>query len=570
MTQKKWQLLETDAKLDLMSKTLGISQITANVMANRNLRSKKTALAFLSPSLDAMYQTLDMEGAQVVLERIGTSIDRREKTVIYGDYDVDGIMSTVILQKVLTRLGADVSYYIPHRQEEGYGLNKNAVTKLAADGVKLIIAVDNGVSAIEEVELAVSLGVDVLIIDHHEQGENLPPAVGIVDPKQQGCNYPFKEMCAAGLVFKIVSALCKHLNAPFLERDEMLTLAAIATVCDIVPLTDENRIIVNCGMTILNANKLINPGLGSLITLRGYLDKPIDTFTVSFVIGPCLNATGRLESASLSVDLLLTGEDDRRRIELAHKLAELNEERKSLTADCVERVMEGVDMQNPDKVLVICDTEAHESIAGIVAGRVREATNRPTILLTRGDGEMKGSGRSIPAFNLFEALNANRDLFLRFGGHAMAAGITMTAENIPILREALNRECQLTDEDFCPVLYVDRELKLDEVTLALSDELARLVPFGKGNEEPLFVSRGVFAENVRIIDEKNTLIFTFFTSMGKLKGIAFGLNQLYAERVGEKNSELTMDVVYAVETNVYNGVASVQMRIRDFRVSQAE
>jgi len=570
-TKSKWQLNETDANLQLMSKVLSISEITANVMANRGIRTKNTALSFLSPTIDSLHDTLEMKDAEKVLQRISEAISKCEKIVIYGDYDVDGIMSTTIMQKILTRLGADVSYYIPHRQEEGYGLGIGAIDKLAASGAELIIAVDNGISAVSEVFHANSLGLDVVIIDHHEQGDELPHAIGIVDPKQRDCNYPFKEMCAAGLTYKIAAALCEYIGVSFTDRDELLVLACVATLCDIVDLYDENRVLVNCGLAVLNTNKLINPGLGSLITLRGYLEKTIDTFTVGFVIGPCLNATGRLESAVLSVELLLSEEFDKR-MELAHKLAELNEERKSLTSGCVERVLSELNMDNLDKIIVISDTAAHESVAGIVAGRVREATNRPTILLTQGDGAMKGSGRSVGIFNLYEALYAHKDLFMRFGGHAMAAGLTIADENIPILREVLNRECTLTPEDFRPILQIDRVLVLEDITLRLSDELTRLAPFGKGNEEPLFLTNALYAENVRVLDEKRTLIFTFFSPQaGRIKGIAFGLNEIYAHRIQEagledkKTGGLKMDAVYTVETNVYNGSASVQMRIKDFR-----
>jgi len=565
---KNWQMIQTDANLELMAKTLGVSEIAANVMANRGLRTKNTALSFLKPSLDKLHDAMQLKGAKEAVERIAKAITAREKTVIYGDYDADGVMSTAIMYRVLSRLGADVSYYIPHRQEEGYGLNKAAIEKLSAQGIRLIIAVDNGISAAAEVRHGNGLGIDTVIIDHHEEGDELPPAVSIVDPKQSGCEYPFKELCAAGLAYKMAGALCQYMNDSFQERDELLVFAAIATLCDIVSLTDENRIIVNSGLAVINANKLINPGLGSLITLRGYLEKTIDSFGVGFVIGPCINSSGRLESANLSVELLLTS-DFTRRMELAHKLQELNDNRKNLTAECVERVMEGLDPK--DKVLVIVDEIAHESVAGIVAGRIRDATGRPTILLTPGEGAMKGSARSIPGYNIYEALHANQELFTRFGGHEMAAGMTLPAENIPLLREALNKSCVLTDDDFVTTILIDRELNPDDVTLNLSDELAWLSPFGKGNDEPMFVSRSLIAENVRVIDDKNTLIFTLLSPGGKkIKAIAFGLNELFHEQLPDAKSQATggilMDAVYNVETNVYNGVASVQMRLRDFLI----
>ncbi|MCL2386256.1 MAG: single-stranded-DNA-specific exonuclease RecJ [Defluviitaleaceae bacterium] len=571
--ETQWIISETDANLKLMSEVLKISEITACVMAHRGIRTKNIALSFLAPSIDRLRDPMQLKDMSKALQRISAAIESNEKIMIYGDYDVDGIMSTVILYKALRRLNADCEYYIPHRIEEGYGLNIAAVEKLAKKGAKLLITVDNGISAITEVAAAVELGMDTIIIDHHEPVETLPPAVAIVDPKQADCEYPFKEMCAAGLVFKLSMALCEYVNTPLTthERDELLSLAAIATLCDIVNLSDENRILVNSGLAVLNANKLINAGLGSLITMRGYLEKTIDTFTVGFVLGPCLNATGRLGSAELAVDLLLaSAEDTPKRMNLAQELTELNESRKSLTSECVERALATLPEESP-KVLVLTDPEAHESVAGIVAGRIREATFRPTILLTKGDGAMKGSGRSIEGYNLFEALYAQRHLFTRFGGHAMAAGLTLPEENINPLREALNKDCTLTENDFRPKIQIDRELTPEDVTLALADELSRLAPFGKGNSEPLFAIYNIYAEKIRVMDEKNTLIFTFATKKGRrLKGIAFGLNEAFAKATAavkaNKTGDIAMDVAFTIETNEWNKNVEVQLRIRDFRV----
>ncbi|MDR0272476.1 MAG: DHH family phosphoesterase [Clostridiales bacterium] len=588
INETRWVMRETDADLPLMSRVLRINEITANAMANRGIRSKNAAISFLAPTVERLRPAFQMKGMEEAIKKIAAALPEK-KIIIYGDYDADGIMSTVILYKTLKKLGANCEYYIPHRIEEGYGLNIAAVEKLASGGGDLLITVDNGISAIEEIKTAAELGVQTIIIDHHEPGfedseedrrtvptallkrtDILPSAVAIVDPKQSECEYPFKEMCAAGLVFRLAVSLCEFLQNPLTqtEHDELLVLAAVATLCDIVNLTDENRVIVTGGLAVLNANKLINPGLGSLITLRGYLEKPIDTFTVGFVIGPCLNATGRLESAALAVELLLAPTDETpARLKLAQELIELNEARKNLTLQCVERALsETVDSEKLPKVLVLTDFEAHESVAGIVAGRIRDATCRPTILLTQGNGAVKGSGRSVEGYNLFEALYRHRHLFNRFGGHKMAAGLTLPEENIGALRTALNNDCTLTDEDFHPILQIDRVLSPDEISLALSDELARLAPFGKGNAEPLFASYGLHAEKVRIINEKNTLIFTFVCKTGRrLKGIAFGLNENYAAIFADKNENICFDAVYCIETNVWNNNAEVQIRIKDFR-----
>jgi single-stranded-DNA-specific exonuclease len=364
--------------------------------------------------------------------------------------------------------------------------------------------------------------------------------------------------------------LCKRIGIPLsqTEADEMLALAAIATLCDIVELVDENRILVTCGLEVLNKNKLINPGIGSLITMRGYLDKPMDATAVGFAIGPCMNAAGRLKSAALAVELLLTEtEDSQKRISLAQELTELNETRKALTAECVERLRPQVEA-SADRVLVLTDFYAHESIAGIVAGRIRDMTARPTILLTRGDNAAKGSGRSIPAYNLFDALYKHRDMLIRFGGHALAAGLTLEESAIDQLRTSLNNDCALSDEDATPTTYVDFELAPEEITLVLSEELARLAPFGKGNKEPLFVSRNLFAEKVKVLNEKNTLIFSFVTKNNRhLKGVAFGLNEEFAAIANGETTGIVLDAVYSIETNVWNGVSSVQIRIKEFRMA---
>ena len=557
---------ETDANLELMSEVLGVSQTTARVMANRGIRTKNTAHAFLSASLESLHPFGGMKDSLRALRHIHDAIHAGQKITIFGDYDADGICSTVILYKTLLQLGANACYYIPHRIKEGYGLNNKAIDIIAQGGTTLIIALDNGISAVQEVDYAKSLGITTIIVDHHEPGSTLPHAAAIIDPKQEDCTYPFKECCAAGLTFKLAHALHDYMGKPFTLRDELLLLACIGTVCDVVQLRDENRAIVSLGLVVVNANKFINPGIGTLLTARNYLDKPLDAFSMGYVLGPCINAAGRLASANIAVDLLLAS-DMPTRINLAHKLIDLNEERKQLTADCTQRILSKI---SDDKVIVIVDEATHESIAGIVAGRIREATMRPTIVFTRGEDGMKGSGRSPRCYNIFEALNANKHLFTRFGGHAMAAGISMQAENIEELRHALNRDCKLTGDDFVSTVDIDGILPMHEITLPLADELTRLAPFGTGNHEPLFATYGVKVESIRIIDQKKTLIFAFSQPglRSSVKGIAFGLNEKFCTAIAESDKEnIIMDIVYAIEQNVYNGHTSVQLRIKDFVIA---
>ena len=586
MITNKWQLIETDANLDLMAEVLGIKKTTAVVMANRGIRSKKAALKYLRCDLDQP-EILNMKDACKAFERINYAIDNQQRIMIYGDYDADGVMSTVILYKALQACGAKLHYYIPSREEEGYGLNIAAINSIKASDYELIITCDNGISALDEISEANKLGIDVIVIDHHEPGfvedgderhDVIPDAFAVIDPKQADCLYPFKEMCAGGLAFSLMKAYFEYSSRDFTSlHDELLAFAAISTICDIVDLSSDNRAIVKNGLAALNLNKNLNAGLAQLITLKGYMEKPIDTFTLGFVIGPCINATGRLESAEMAVRLLLSN-DKNEQINLAQTLSDLNEERKNLTKSCSDRMLEKCEQMAEDyNVLVVVDYETHESIAGIVAGRVKEKLHKPVILLTKGVecGILKGSGRSIPAYNMFEALYANRDLFTRFGGHSMAAGLSINEDKVAELLQRLNADFNLSADELQPFIEIDMELSPEDVTLELSKELEYLSPFGRGNREAIFSSYAMPVSSLRIIDNKNTLIFTF----GNIKAIAFGLNDVFLNRLQERYTEqayrrivsgdiqgLVMDLAYTVETNTYNGRTSVQMRLKDFRI----
>jgi len=616
----KWKLKDNDVSdVSKLADRFHISQTTATVIANRfkaaGLVCKPSSVqAFLNADLSALHNAWLFEDAEKAVSRLKRAITEREKITIYGDYDVDGITGTAILYKGLSGLiekqetpenmtDSRLTYYLPHRVEEGYGLNMSAVETIVADGTKLLLCVDNGISAINEVARANELGMDVVIFDHHEPAfdevvmpktdkdirafsppnntadimnggsftapeqsqrrDVLPSAYAIIDPKKQSCGYPFKNLCAAAIAFKMVAILYENMNISFALHDELVVLSAIATVCDVVDLTDENRIIVKHGLDLLNTQKDINAGLYSLICVRRYVDKPINTFTLGFVLGPCLNATGRLDTAALAVMLLLDQLGDfPDRYTLANRLSQLNDERKALTVQCFEHALSQLPEVLP-KVIVLIAADAHESIAGIIAGRIKEATNHPAIVLTPAEGSLKGSGRSIEGYNLFEALLAHKELFIRFGGHAMAAGLSMDEAHVAALAEALNNECSLEDDDFNPVVDVDCALQLEDINLSVAQELERLAPFGKGNDEPQFITENLSIDSVRDISDKNTLIFTFKSQKNPnaaVKGIAFGFN----ERYKTLGSPTTLTAVYTIEVNVFNGVESVQMRIKNF------
>ncbi|MDR1642373.1 MAG: single-stranded-DNA-specific exonuclease RecJ [Clostridiales bacterium] len=586
-----WILRQTDANLQLMTRVLGISPVAARILANRGIRSKLAAKRYLDPDIRLLAQASVMKGMELAARTLSEAIDEGKKIAIFGDYDVDGVMGTVILEKLLAFYGTKPIHVIPKRSEGGYGLSLAAVQKLKDAGVELLVTCDNGISAIDEIALAKKLGMEVVVVDHHEpkytledgaKREILPNADCIVDPKQQTCGYPFKQYCAAGLAYRLAGAMEAIRGKPFGWSKMCLALAAIATICDIVPLQDENRMLAKQGLAALNKDKKINLGLWHLMAEKKIEEKVISVFDVGFIIGPCINAAGRLAHAAEAVDLFLS-EDPVQSKDIAVRLAELNETRKTMTEQACERALSIIDESELDKVLVLFDSQTHESIAGVVAGRIKERLCRPVIMLTNDlEGRLvKGSARSIDCYNIFDALSRNDELFLRFGGHAMAAGLTLEERNVSVLRERLNAQCELSEDNFVPALYIDMQLQPEEATYALAKELEGLAPFGKDNPEPLFLAKGLSLEYLRMIDAKNTIIFTFSCATGRMKAVCFGQNDVFKANVFQmfdeaqaarifagsvKNAGFGMDVVYSPEINEYNNSVSVQMRVKDFRL----
>jgi len=592
----KWVLKQEEANIELMSQTLKISKAMAQALVNRGIRTKNTAIRFLNPSYTDFHDTLEMKDMQAGLEIVSKSIAAGEKIVIYGDYDADGVMSTVILFKALSRLGADVFYYIPERVEEGYGLNMSAIQGIAEMGVELIITCDNGIASKDEIAAAKALGMKVVVIDHHEPGfiegedgvryDISPGADAVIDPKQSECGYPFKSLCAGGLAYKFAKALYAHIGKEFADEEEYLVFAMIATICDIVELHGENRVIVYEGLAALNRNKAVNIGLGALIEAKGYTHRQIDATAIGFIIGPCINASGRLEHARFAVDLFVS-EDVTEAYEAAEWIVKLNESRRGLTKDAFESADAQLAESSilDDSVLVVYDASIHESVAGIVAGRLKDKYYKPAIVITEGEECLKGSARSIEGYNIFEELYKNSDLFVRFGGHAMAAGLSINRENLDELRRRLNADFYLTGDDLLPKIYYDGQLEVGEITYDLAKELLLLEPFGKDNRAPLFCSRGQTIQELRVIEGKNTIIMTFIPNGGyrKVKAVSFGaiedMRQMLYENLpegeaaaimaGEKRrTDLMFDLLYEIELDEYNGNVSVQMRIKDFMVSE--
>lgn len=590
---KRWLLKRTKLDTAAMAKELGIRQATAAVLANRGLYSRREARNFLMGGDDAIGEPSLMKDMQKGVFLLADAIRQKKKIVVYGDYDVDGVMSTSILYQTILRCGGEVRFYLPHRQKEGYGLNEKAVEQLAAEGAEVLFTCDNGIAALHEIEAAKEKKMTVVVLDHHEPGftgegeerrDILPQADAVIDPKQRACGYPFKHMCAGGLAWKFAGELLREfgITDEALER-QLVSFAAIATICDIVDLLGENRAIVQMGLPQMQ--KTENIGLRVLLEEAGLAEKQISDYHVGFIIGPCINAAGRLESGEEAVRLFCSKDAEEARL-LAKKLVQLNEERKQLTEEAAERadiaLQEGNALQ--DRVLVLYDASIHESIAGIVAGRIKDKYYRPTILITGSEDGAKGSGRSIEGYHIFEALFANRDLFSRFGGHAMAAGLSLPVENISLLRRRLNEQCRLTETDMIPILRIEKSLSFQEIDLGLAKELTALAPFGKGNPTPLFGSKGIHADRIDVIGRNQDILRMTLSepkSGIRLSAISFDGYEQLKELLKElcpsescdtilKNGHLPklLDIVYSVEINSYNGRNNVQLVIKDFRFSE--
>lgn len=587
---KKWMLRRNKVNIQKMAERLGISIVTAQVLANRGIGTYNDACKFLYCDVNEMYDGYLLKDMQKGIDVINSAIDCGKKIAVYGDYDVDGVMSTTILYKTIKAFTDNVIYYVPHRQKEGYGINIEAVEELKSLGIDVVLACDNGIAAIEEAKLIDSLGMSLVILDHHEPAfeikddgsklDIIPVAEAIIDHKQKDCTYPFKALCAGAMAYKFSKVFFESKKTEFVYNTEFLVFAAMATICDIVDLLDENRIIAKNGLNLIKESP--NIGLKALIEKTGISEGDISEYHVGFVLGPCINATGRLESAKAAVELFVTEDVERAEI-LAAELTELNTERKLLTANAVKETVEAVensDLQQ-DRVLVIYNENIHESIAGIVAGRIKERYYKPVIMLTTGESMAKGSARSIEGYNIFEELFSQRDLFHKFGGHPMAAGLSLPYENVDILRKRLNDVCTLTEEEMTPVIKIEKSLSFEEITMEAAQELMRMAPFGKENPMPVFGTKGITAEKVMLIGKnKNILKISFRdTKTGiRFDGISFDGFEDFENQCLNKYGDgktksilngtegIVMDILYNITINSFLGRTSLQLNLKDFRL----
>lgn len=591
--REQWLLKQRKRdEIENLKEELNIDLLTSILLVNRNIKDEKDAREFLFGGIENLNDPYLMKDMEKGVKRVKEAIEKGDKITIYGDYDCDGVSSTSILYKGLKRCNANFNYHIPDREDEGYGMNSKRVKILKEEGTKVILTCDNGIAAFEEIDLAENLGMDVILTDHHdiplvkdENGEinkEIPKAYAVINPKQEDCNYPFKSLCGAGIAFKFICALYKELGIPQEEALELLEICAIATVCDVVDLLGENRIIVKNGLEMLNNTK--NKGLIALKKYTGLEGKEMAQYHLGFVIGPCINATGRLETADLSVELLLA-EDDERADALAKELFELNQRRQELTKDSVDMVIKQIEDNNMenDKVILVYNPYIHESIAGIVAGRIKEKYNVPTIIMTKGKDMPKGSARSIEEYNIFEELSKCKELISKFGGHPMAAGLSVEEKNIPILRNMLLENCKLTDYDIIPKVRIDVKLPLESLNYELVDSLDKLEPFGKGNSSPLFGEKDVKVSRVWIMGkEQNVIKFRckLKNSYKTIDAIAFGnkveeFKEDFANKYGEEellrvldggNCNFSVDLIYYPNINEFNGNKSIQANVKYFRL----
>lgn len=625
MNNEKWMVYGKRADFAAIAEECGIDQVTVRIAVNRGVPEEKMK-SYFNPGIDDLSDPHLMTDLDRGVSIIKEAIETGTKIRVIGDYDVDGINSTYILLSGLCRAGAEADYAIPRRIEDGYGLNPNMVRAAKDDGIGCIITCDNGIAADDATSLALELGMKVVVTDHHqvpyrmeagsesgtagaasqaEDGpkaaegakdnaeskhpsvdakavkvETLPHADAVIDPHREGDAYPFKEICGAVVAWKFVIALYEACGIDRAEADEFLGNAAFATVCDVMPLKEENRVIVKYGLEAMK--NTTNPGLKALIERKDLSDKPFTSYTFGFVLGPCLNAAGRLDTAALAMDLLLAKTPEEA-APLAARIVTMNDERKALTEQGVNEglaLMKDYDLEkNP--VIVLFLPDIHESIAGLVAGRIKETYYHPTFVITRGEDCAKGSGRSIEAYSMYDEMKAAEHLFIKWGGHPMAAGLSLKEEDVDEFRRILNENAHLTREDFTKKIMIDVPMPLDYLVQHSNviDEIERLEPTGTGNEKPLFAVRDVPVTRIRSIGrERHFWKVTFPAGDTSIDALYFGdadeFHDYYVSIFGESEwqkalagtpSGLRMTIAYETEWNVYNGRKMPQIMIRHYK-----
>lgn len=568
---EKWVVAAKRADFYKIAEEFGIDPVIARIIRNRDVIGEADIRMYLQgevSELPSPWLLKDMKESVAILTE---GIRRKKKVRIIGDYDIDGVCAAAILYKGLRRVGIHTDTYIPNRVTDGYGLNPHLIEQAGEDGIELLITCDNGIAAAQEVRQAKELGMTVIVTDHHnvpyEEKEGaripiLPPADAVINPKQEACTYPFTELCGAAVAYKLVSALYETCGIPEEELEELLVLAAIATVGDVMDLQGENRVLVKEGLKRLPHTS--NPGLQALLQAN-HLDGAVTAYHIGFVLGPCINASGRLDTAARSLNLLLEPDPQKASV-LAGDLVHMNESRKSMTALQVEEAVRQIEDSplKEDSVLVVYLPQCHESLAGIVAGRIRERYHRPVFILADGEQDVKGSGRSIEAYSMFDELTACSDLLVKFGGHPMAAGLSIRPERIEELRRQLNENCTLKPEDMIPKYVIDVPMPIGYVTEALVEQMSLLEPFGKGNAKPLFAQKNLRVSGFSIFGKnRNVARMTLTEETGKSQeAVYFGDMETITQVLAEKN---LISVLYYPQIREYQGRRSIQIVIQSIQ-----
>lgn len=550
----------------------GIDQVTARIIRNRDVIGEKAIEKYLHGSRKDFYSPWllkDMEKAVAILQE---KIENSNRIRIIGDYDIDGVMSTYILLESLRGLGCDVDMMIPNRITDGYGINEHLIEQAWQEGRDTIITCDNGIAAVTQIRKAKDLGMTVIVTDHHEvpfedleggRKEILPPADAIVNPKQKACSYPFAGLCGAVVAMKVMEALYEKMAPEVDLVDKMLPFAGIATIGDVMDLQDENRILVKEGLQRLHHTT--NLGLQELIRVNNLEPENISPYHIGFILGPCLNASGRLDTAKRALQLLLADSREEAAV-LAGDLKNLNESRKEMTAQGLKKAIEQVESTSmmEDTVLVVFLPECHESLAGIIAGRLRERYHKPSFVLTRGEEGVKGSGRSIESYSMYEKLCECKEYLTKFGGHPMAAGLSLEEENVERFRRKLNEQSGLTEEDLVEKVTIDVPMPIHYIRKDLVQELSLLEPFGKGNEKPLFAQKNLWISQMRVFGKNRNVVKMRLTDENgyPMDGVYFGNGDEFAE---EGRGKRKISIVYYPDINMYQGRESLQVIIRHYQ-----
>lgn len=585
-----WRVHGLRADFYALGEEFNIDPVVARVIRNRSLETSEEFHRYLYADLSIQHSPFLMKDMDKACELMLQKINQGNNIRIISDYDVDGVMSNYILLVGLKNLGANVSYEIPDRMLDGYGINERIIRDAYRDGVDTIITCDNGIGAFDAIGLAKELGMTVIVTDHHE-----PPVIedaegnlvktfvkadAVVNPKRPDCEYPFKEICGAAVAYKFIMGMYQLMEKPW-QEDYFIEMLGIATVCDVMPLKDENRAFVKRALSVLGNTR--NKGLKALLQVNDLLGKKVSSYTFGFVIGPCINASGRLESAKKGLELLLA-DSDSEALTMAEELKSINETRKSMTEQGKKEAIELVEtLYKDDTVLVVYMPGLHESLAGIVAGRLKEQFNKPSLVFTSTEsGQLKGSGRSIEAYDMHAKLSEHKELFVKMGGHPMAAGFTIAAENLDLLRRRLNETHGLTKEDLIPIVMIDVAMPFSYASPKLVKQLELLEPYGNGNPKPLFAQKNLRVKRARFMGQNNQYIKIWFMDESGLtiEGVDFNaksfidnIKMWFSEEECDKilqglPNDVILDIIYYPDINEYNGRVTVQIRPTNYRKHQ--